>query len=178
MMNFTTIDDIYAANADAHSALKRLLQDISDENAFTRLPDEKWSIAEIVEHVSIVDEGVSKICAKLLKGSETQRPPGSGLKISENFRRHFSTINDVKLEAPERVQPTGNVVVADSLERIDRNRARLSELRPAFELYGGGQTSFPHPHFGDMSAVEWLILIGGHEARHTGQIRKLLQRLE
>ena len=175
-MNFKTIADIYAANAEIHDGLKNLVSTISENQAHASIDGEPWTITQIVEHISIVDEGASKICARLLGKSEAVAAAAGGVTVSDNFRKHYSMINEVKLEAPDRVQPTGTQTIAESIARIDGNRARLGELRSSFEITDD-TAKFPHPYFGDMSAVEWLILIGGHEQRHADQIRRLLDRL-
>lgn len=178
-MQFDSITDIFVENDRVRADLVAVVSDLSDELAFRPIDGEKWTIAQIVEHISIVDEGASKICAKLLGKSEPKSTTaGTAVRVSENFLRHYTTINDVKLEAPERVQPSGTVSISDSIARMDQNRKRLRELQPQFESSGGNPATFPHPYFGQMTAVEWLILIGGHEARHTTQIRKLLERLQ
>ena len=177
-MDFYSISDIYVENDRVRAELKRVLAGITDEAANLLADGEKWTVAQVVEHISIVDEGASKICAKLLGKGETSVSAAAGSekpKVSGSFLKHYSTINDVKLEAPDRVQPTGAVSISDSLARMDANRARLNELQPRFETNNEGTATFPQPYFGEMSAVEWLILIGGHEARHTEQIRKLLK---
>jgi len=43
-----------------------------------------------------------------------------------------------------------------------------------FETNDGNQNKFPHPYFGDLSAIEWLVLIGGHEVRHLRQIKGMI----
>ena len=177
-MNFNSITEIYAENDRVHAELKALIASVTAHQANTVVDSEKWTAAQIVEHISIVDEGASKICSKLLSKAEASATAASGaVSVSNSFVQHYSTINDVKLEAPDRVQPTGSVSIADSLLRMDANRARLRELQPRFETNNDVSATFPHPYFGEMSAVEWLILIGGHEARHTQQLRKLLKKL-
>ena len=54
---------------------------------------------------------------------------------------------------------------------MENSRERLNELRPLFEEFDGDTAKFPHPYFGDLSAVEWLVLLGGHEERHLKQIQ-------
>ena len=174
-MKFDSIAEIFSANDDAHSELKHVLADVTEDRSNKRIYGEAWNIAEIVEHISIVDEGASKICAKLLGKAEAAAAASVGVTVSDNFLKHYSAISEVKLEAPDRVKPTGEQTVAQSLSRIDENRARLRDLIPRFESSDGG-AKFPHPYFGDMTAVEWLILIGGHERRHTEQIRRLLAK--
>lgn len=177
-MNFKSVADIYAANDAIHAGLKDLVSTISEEQARASVEGSEWTIAQIVEHISIVDEGASKICSKLLRKLEAVAAAAAGgaVTVSDNFLKHYSTINEVKLEAPERVRPTGTQTIAESLTRIDENRSRLRQLLPRFET-SQSETRFPHPYFGELSAVEWLILIGGHEQRHLNQIRRMLDRL-
>ncbi|NNE65356.1 MAG: hypothetical protein HKN33_02220 [Pyrinomonadaceae bacterium] len=47
-------------------------------------------------------------------------------------------------------------------------------MKPLFEETNGTVLSFPHPAFGKLTAIDWLVLIGGHENRHTSQIERIL----
>lgn len=177
-MKFNSIAEICSANEAIHDELKAFLSSVDDDRAQRRVEGEAWNVAEIVEHISMVDEGVCRISAKILGESETARAASaaSGVTVSDNFLKHYSTISDVKLEAPDRVRPTGEKTIAQSLSRIDENLARLREMVPQFEA-ASGEATFPHPYFGEMTAIEWLILAGGHEKRHTEQIRRLLEKI-
>jgi hypothetical protein len=170
-----TIADVFAAN---DSIRERLISTVStlETGAATLRPDEaSWSVGEIVEHIAAVDEGICKICAKLLKEARDGGFTGDGtIGISDAIKEQFRQAPDLKLEAPERVRPTGSVSIADSLRRLAENSERLIEMRPLFETVGTSAPTFPHPYFGDMSAGEWLILRGGHESRHTDQIVRIL----
>jgi len=97
-------------------------------------------------------------------------------KISETFLQQASIPR--KLQAPERVHPTGKLTVTESLANMDENRQKLEELRPLFESVECSEFKFPHPAFGDISLHEWLALLGGHEIRHTQQIENLLSRIK
>jgi uncharacterized damage-inducible protein DinB len=174
-MNYQTIEEIFAANDRIRERLLETVREISDEQA-AALPDgEKWTIAEIVEHISIVADGMAKISAKLLKEAQAAagRSNGAAL-ISENFSQKLAASADVKLEAPEMVRPTGKQTIAESLEKLEESRQRLYQLRPLFETVDCSGRSFKHPFFGDLTAHEWLALVGGHEFRHLQQIKKRL----
>jgi len=177
-MKFQSIADIYEENERSRARLKDLASNISEEQADALLDGEKWTIAQIVEHVAMVDEGTSKVCAKLIrKAQEDGASAAEKLNVSDDFLNKSVEVRELKIEAPERVQPTGNVSISESLTRMDANRQRWSELRVLFQEFDGDRAKFPHPFFGDISAIEWLIMAGGHEARHTDQIRKLLNKL-
>jgi hypothetical protein len=74
-------------------------------------------------------------------------------------------IADIKLEAPEIVQPTGTRSIAESIRSLDETQEAFNSLRPLFEKYDASEPKFPHPYLGDMTAVEWLAMYGGHEVR-------------
>jgi hypothetical protein len=56
---------------------------------------------------------------------------------------------------------------------MEESRNRLNELRPLFESVECSDQKFPHPAFGELTAHEWLALVGGHEARHIAQIKRI-----
>src|SRR5258708_8825452 len=107
-MDYQNIDEIYSANDGIRNYLRETIKDLNAEE-LKALPDgEKWSIEQIVEHVSIVEESVSKICRKLLAKAQEDDLKASGkIVISGGFRAYAENMEDVKLEAPERVWPTG-----------------------------------------------------------------------
>ena len=177
-MRYESIGDIYSANAKIRERLRETVAKIT-EPELTALPDgEKWTIQQLVEHISIVEFNVVRICTKLVEAAKTSGKPTDGsFAIADDFEAKWSSIGDVKLEAPERVQPSGNLSVAGAYEQMDTNHDALAALRSDFESYDLSGSKFPHPFFGDLSATEWLILSGGHEARHTAQIERLVEKI-
>ena len=174
-MRYETIADIYSANQKIREGLKATLAQIQPDE-LTALPDgEKWSIQQIVEHVAMVDSGTARICGKLLEGAKAAGKSSDGTAtISADFGEKIAAIADLKVEAPERVQPTGNVTIAESFEKMSDNREAFDEMRADLERFDLSEPKFAHPYFGDITAAEWLIVAGGHELRHTKQIEKLL----
>ncbi len=178
-MNYQTISDIYEANDKVRAKLKGIVGNLSDEQTNT-LPDgEKWTVKEFVEHISIVDEGIMRISAKMLNAAKDNgRKSDGSAKFSEDFMQKIAGSRDAKFEAPERVRPTGTKSIAESLAKMDETREKLEELRPLFESVECADVKFPHPAFGDMTAHEWLALLGGHEARHIKQIENVLAKIK
>ncbi len=177
-MNNQTISDVYAANDKIRERTANLVSSLTDEQARI-LPDgEKWTIAEFVEHIAIVADGMTKISAKLLAKARAAGKSSDGTaRLSQNFAQKASEIKDMKFEAPDRVRPTGTKTVAESLEKLSATRQELETLRPLFEQFDGSDFKFPHPFMGDLSAHEWLALVGGHEARHLRQIENFLAKM-
>ena len=177
-MNYETIEQIYEGNKKIRERLKDLVSRLT-ETQIGALPEgEKWTVAQIVEHISMVDEGSMKICAKLLKKAEAAGRISDGtVSISENFLQKGKEIAGMKVNAPEFVQPTGARSIAESLAKLDENTEQLEQLRSLFESVDGTDLKFPHPFFGGISAQEWLTLKGGHEMRHIKQIENLLAKV-
>jgi hypothetical protein len=175
-MRTETIEEVYARNAALGERLKMLVDSLPKEK-LNHLPDgEKWTICNIVEHISIVESSIVKICAKLLSKAESDGTLADGaISVSDAFGRKALEIATTKLEAPDFVKPTGEAKVEDSLRVCDENRQKLDEIKPLFEKFDSNIHKFPHPYFGDLSAGEWLNLLGGHKMRHIKQIERLAE---
>ncbi len=171
------ISDIYANNDKIHERTKQIIGELTDEQKSFLSDDEKWSIAHIVEHIAIVQEGMAKISAKLLnQAREADKESDGAARLSENFQTKAAEAKTLKFEAPDRVRPTGSQTVEESLGKMDENQKMLHELRPLFETVECSDFKFPHPFMGDLTAHEWLALVGGHESRHQRQIENILEK--
>ena len=174
-MNYQTIADVYAANDKIRERLKETVGNLTDEQANALPEDGKWTVAQLVEHISMVEDGMTRICAKLLNGAkEAGKMSDGSAKISADFLQKAEQSREQKLEAPDRVHPKSNQTIAESLAKMEESRNRLNELRPLFESVECSDYKFPHPAFGELTAHEWLALVGGHEMRHTAQIKRIL----
>lgn len=174
-MSNQTIGDVYDNNDKIREKTKQLVASLTDEQ-LNALPDgEKWTIAQIVEHIAIVQDGMMRISAKLLNQAKAAGIAADGsARLSDNFKTKAAEAATLKFEAPERIQPTGNQTVEESLRKMDETRVELENLRPLFESVECSEHKFPHPFMGDLTAHDWLTLIGGHEMRHLKQIENRL----
>ena len=173
-MNSRSIDEVYEKNDAVSAKLQALIDSLDQEQLNRRADGEKWTIGNIVEHVSIVEARMIGICAKLLRKAESENKLADGMiSTSDDFVAKTIEIAQIKLEAPEIVRPTGDRSVEESIELLKENRMHLQELKPSFEKFDSTDYRFPHPFLGDLSAGEWLILIGGHKARHIKQIERM-----
>lgn len=177
-MNYQTIAEIYEANARIREKLKAVIAGLSEEQAELRLNETDWTIREIVEHLSIVENGMAKIAAKLLhKAAEENIPNDSSAHISGEFLTKASSIanrREVKTQAPDRVTPSGTLTISESLAKMEENAQILEQIRDGLEKIDTRKHKFPHPFLGDLNATEWLALLGGHEFRHIDQIEEIL----
>lgn len=193
-MRFTSIDDIFEANDKVRELLLEVIAGVTDEEA-AALPDGGgWSVGQVVEHVSIVNNGMAGICRRLIEkaraggageagelpvtgAGELATPGTRELPISKEFWANVRAMASRKAAAPERVLPTGGVSLDEAKARLQAAEDTFAELRSDLEAVDLSGPKFPHPYFGDLNAIEWLALKGFHERRHTEQIQRVLDQV-
>ena len=147
-----------------------------DEDQYRfREQDWKWSIADILEHLALTHETTERMLRViLLRHLEIKgKPCESDTSVLNLLNRRAVANPDVKMQAPDRVRPTGQVSIAESLSRLELSRARVFELMPALARYDLYEVSVPHPLLGDFNGYQWLLMLGMHEVRHAAQIHDL-----
>jgi uncharacterized damage-inducible protein DinB len=178
-MIYNSVAEIYEANEGALARLSESAEGLSDGQEAFRPSPERWSIAEILEHVSLVEAQVVRLLQMVLHKAEaaggSRRDDASFAPVSiKEFVEQAATR---KYKAPEMAVPTGVVAVADSLASLRATRDALRELRPRFEQIDCTQLRYPHPAFGPLNLYQWLAFIGIHQTRHRRQIEALKETL-
>ncbi len=177
-MGYQTIDEVYEGNAKVRAKLEQTVENLTDEQLNFRVDENWWTIREVVEHIAIVESGVAKICGGLLQKSVEENIANDGsANISLEFLQKAAAAanrRETKLQAPDRVKPSGTLTIAESFAKMKENGEILNQIRTGLETVNTQNAKFPHPYFGDMSATEWLFLVGGHDGRHLDQIEEIL----
>jgi hypothetical protein len=175
-MTYNSLSEIFDAIDETRQRLRTRLECINSGEESMRPSSEAWSAAEIVEHLAIIEERLSKLFPVMLMKAEAgglQRAadqpflPVSVKSMVERSKRE-------KYVAPDTVRPTGSASIADSLARLERSREAIKELRPRLEALNLTGVNYPHPVFGPLDAYQWLIFLGAHEERHLRQIESCI----
>lgn len=132
---------------------------------FKPSPD-RWSIAEIMEHLAIGEERIGEIVGKMADApvASTDRDA----KRVDAFVLADIPNRYPRFQAPPRVGPSGRWAGPEAAEQFLRNRAQTAELLSSSAYLRGRVV--PHPVFGPWDGYEWILAAGGHCTRHTGQI--------
>ncbi|MDX6272069.1 MAG: hypothetical protein QOD28_3292 [Acidobacteriota bacterium] len=191
-MIYQSLADIYAANDTVRRRLAARVENLSAAQQTFRPAEGAWSIAEIIDHLSITEQNMAQLIGMLLKKSEgarasaavaasdgvdgvdTQTAAGAPPFQPFTLDNYIEQVREVKLTAPERVRPGGNVTLEDALANLGRTRADIEALRPRLEAADLGAATYPHPAFGEFNSAQWLAFIGLHERRHLRQIENLM----
>jgi hypothetical protein len=157
------------------SVHQRLLGTVSalGPELYSRRPAEgEWSVAEIVHHLCLVEDRVTKE----LEGAIARAPQRVGF-----FRRLIPTsivsVRLIRVKAPKAMKPLNAPAKEIAIENFDRARQSLKTL---YTTHGDRFRSlvFKHPFLGDIDGVATVSFIGYHEQRHYKQIREVLRKLK
>ena len=132
---------------------------------FKPAPD-RWSIAEVVEHLAVTEEGIESLVDHI-----PQAPaPAAGRDAAKVDAMVLAKMPDrsTKARAPQQLQPTGRWTPAVALEHFNAACDQLAaDLRHTPDLR---RHVIEHPAFGPLDGYEWILAAAGHAARHTEQI--------
>lgn len=156
----------------SRSELEELAAQAEGDLWSTRPAPESWSVGEVVEHLVLAEEMFYGMITQMLESEpdpEWQAVAASGTSGLETTVRDRSQ----KFQAPEMLQPSGEIPRDDLLARYAAARARTLEL--VASLDGPiKQHTFTGPP-GTMNTHQWLVLVGSHNLRHNEQMREALE---
>jgi hypothetical protein len=176
-MTYNSVAEIFDAIDDTRQRLSQRLAGLTGEQENFRPASGGWSIAEIVEHLAILEGrllGLVNVMVSKAEKSGLQRQPEETHFTPVSLDQIVARSLKEKYVAPETAQPQGGINVKDSLERLSQSRSSLRDLRPRIEATNLTSAHYPHPAFGPLDAYQWLVMIGVHEDRHLRQIEALI----
>jgi len=170
---YNSVAEIYEAIDDTRARLVGAVEHLTDEQLAFRPSPERWTVSELVEHLSITERRVARMLGALVGKLEpgAAREEGSAfapVSVAEFVER----AGREKYAAPEEIRPTG-AALPDSLASLGDSRAAIHSLRPRVESVDGTRAHFPHPAWGPLDLYQWLAFVGLHEQRHLAQIEAL-----
>ena len=138
--------------------------------AFRPGPD-RWSIAEIAEHIAISETTILQLVTeKMLKAPAIPRQPNT---VSDETLLAWLLDRTSKFQAPEMLRPTNRWATRDALMKdflAAREKTMTYVGATPDDLHGHGG---PHPVFKMLDGYQWLLLLSGHSARHIAQIEEV-----
>ena len=136
---------------------------------FKATPD-RWSIAEVAEHITVAEETIWKLVSEKIMKSPAAPEKAAEAKGKDEIIVTAIPDRSRKAQAPEQLKPTGRWATQAALvKEFDATRGAeiayvsttKEDLRNHFE---------EHPFLKTMDAYQWLLFNGAHCKRHTAQI--------
>jgi hypothetical protein len=127
-----------------------------------------WSIAEIMEHVVLIETSIHGIIESVNDASGTV--PEADRSEMDEFILNQIPKRSRKGKSPPQACPTGRWSGPEALQHFVVCREQSTRLLVTRRLRGH---MFPHPVFGPWDGYQWLLAAASHGARHTEQMREV-----
>jgi DinB superfamily len=138
-------------------------------------PD-RWSVAEVVEHVSMVEQRVAALLTRKVLAARAEGvgpDPETGSVVSTYADPYVVVDRSRKISAPAPVHPTGAVDTTAGTEALVQSHAALvSSLQNANGVNLAPLTA-THPALGLLNMYHWVVSVALHDDRHAAQIREI-----
>jgi DinB superfamily len=156
-----------------HDAFLKSIAGLSDKQwKFKPAPD-RWSIAEVSEHIAVSESMILGYVQKQIVTSTATPEKRADVKVTDQQILTLVPDRSHKAQAPEFLKPTNRWATREDLIKsfedsrkatMDYVRTTNDDLRDHFG---------PHPLLGPMDAYQWILLISAHSERHTKQIEEV-----
>jgi hypothetical protein len=161
---------------------KELLQSfegVAGDRLCRRTSDEGWSVAEILDHLRMVEAGVARLITKRVGQA---REAGLGEEKSTDsvlptFEPHRSKLATAVLQSPATVLPRANIDISEAVEGLEGSREALRAAAVSANGLSIGEIKHTHPVLGELDLYQWLVFVGEHEGRHRKQIERTLKSI-
>ena len=132
--------------------------------------EDQWSIAEVAEHLAVVENLVhDRVSAALAEETPAEILGQAGGKADQLLAVVLD--RSQKFQAPEPVQPAERwETPTATLEEFERLRRENLALARDAALWGHATE---HPVVGPLDVHGWLLFVSGHCERHIAQIAEI-----
>lgn len=151
------------------------ISDIDNEYFMKKPADDIWSIAEVIEHLVLIDESLYK--SILLKA---EKIPDTTPETTPNSKILYVVPNPKygKVVAPKHITPqTIYNSKEEALMAFNTSRDRIENFAKTTDL-PLERIAFRHFSLGLLNGKNWLVFIAAHCQRHINQIRNLKKAFE
>lgn len=129
--------------------------------------DGRWSVAQHVEHLAIVEDGSGRLMSKLIKQIQvTGAVETDDTSVLDSLDRYQVWNVGRRVEAPEWVRPRDGLTADEALARLATARERMIEALTKASGLALESATFPHPLVGPLNVYQWGIITAHHQQRH------------
>jgi len=140
-----------------------------DESRVRRDPN-RWSVVEIVEHLTRAYSGTAKGFERCLEKGAPQASAASLKQRLQQFVLIQLGFFPEGRQAPKHIIPTGELDLNAVLAAVPRDLARLDEAANRTRDQLGSGRMLDHPLLGAMTIDQWLKFHEVHTRHHARQI--------
>lgn len=163
-----------------HERLRKAVDSVPRERRETKPSPERWSVAEVIEHLSIVETRIERVFTTKLadaRASGQIAPERDMSPVVGTIDMDRVLDRSRRVTAAEAAQPSGKLDADAAWSAYERARDKLCDSVRAADGLALGEIVHPHPVLGPINLYQWIAFVGGHEARHTAQVLELCDTL-
>lgn len=158
--------------AESRERLVLTIEGLSVEQRNFRPAEDRWSIADCIEHITVVENFVLGSIQQTLQ-SAPEPARRDEVRGKEQVILERVPARERRVQGPAEVQPQGRWPEFEELllqfEATRERSVRFSavtqaDLRNYF---------FPHPFLGLLDCYQWLLFLGAHCERHVRQMEEV-----
>jgi len=158
--------------AQSRERLVLTVEGLSEEQRSFRPAQDRWSIADCIEHVTVVESFVLRNIHQTLQ-SPPEPERQNEVRGKEKIILEKVPARERRVQGPAEFMPQGRWPdFEDLMRRFEATRERSvrfsavtqADLRKHF---------FPHPMLGLLDSYQWLLLLSAHCERHVRQMEEV-----
>jgi uncharacterized damage-inducible protein DinB len=170
----TGLADIFELLDTERRALHDAVARVPEADRDRRPAEQTWSVAEVLEHLAVVERGVARLIA--LRGRQPPQNEAAPVPLDDERVARLRNRAE-RIEVPDRVRPTGTVSAEEALTALADSRAKLCEAVSLADAVSLDGCTFAHAVLGVLTLRDWARFVAHHEARHAEQISAIARAL-
>lgn len=163
-----------------HERLSNAVESIPRDQREKKPSPDRWSVAEVIEHLSIVETRIGRVFDAKLAEARTAgavREERDSTPVVGSIDMDRVLDRSRRLTAAEASLPSGKLDADAAWSALERARTALRDSVRAADGVALGEIVQPHPVLGPINLYQWIAFVGGHEARHAAQVMELRELL-
>ncbi|MEL6254601.1 MAG: DinB family protein [Bacteroidota bacterium] len=152
---------------ESTNAVLQALTNIPAEQFSIRLSENRWSAADVVEHLLKVESFIIDNLSQV--GPD---PVNSAMVVTPTDEEVLKKASDAGQKSKARTEslPTGMFTQKTEAVKAFKERRQKSEEFIASTNANLSSFTFPHPRMGLMNGTNWLVFVSGHSLKHVPQL--------
>ena len=152
--------------------LRTAFERIPADRRGTRPAPDRWSPAENIHHLTIVERRLTHRIAGLIEEARKLAPEDDTTSLFPMIAANKVETRDQRFTTSEASEPS-DTDASRVWEDFAGARKELTAVISTGDGLRLGAVSAPHPVLGAFSAYEWIAFVGAHAARHAQQIEEI-----
>ena len=150
--------------------LLQAIAGLSAEQRSFKPAADRWSVADCVEHLAVVEGFILKSVQGIL-----QQPPGDQPDTNGKDQVILNNVpgRATRVKGPDAVMPNGRWPdFEESLRQFEAARDGSIRFAETTQAHLRGH-AFPHPFLGPLDCYQWLLFLAAHCERHVRQMEEV-----